>query len=75
MNLPLDPAHPVDCTDSWHREQALGYVVVDEPGEIGVVHARRGDAVGQHRLARQIELADDGVAQVAGQVGADARDG
>jgi hypothetical protein len=58
-----------------HAEQGLGDVVVDKPAQRLVVHAGRGDGVGEDGRARQVHFADLRVAQVGGQVAAHAADG
>jgi len=75
MHLPVDATHAVDGAHAAHGEQLLRDVVVDEPGQGLVVHARRGDGEGQHRLRGQIHLGHDGVAHVARQVAAHAGHG
>ena len=72
-HLARDAAHARHRADAAHAEHGLGDVVVDEPAQGLVVHAAGGDGVGQDRQARQLDLGDLRVAQVAGQVGAHAR--
>ena len=74
-DLAVDAADTRDRADAAHREHALGDGVVDEPGQRFVVEAVRRDRVGQDRCAGQVDLRDHRVAQVARQVGADARHG
>ena len=71
----VTPPTRVDRADAAHRQQRLVTVVVDEPGQRLVVHARRRDGVGQDRRAGELHLLDDRVAQVGRQVGAHARHG
>jgi hypothetical protein len=71
----LTPPTRATGADAAHAEQGLGYRVVDEPGQRLLVHPRRCHGVGQDRRAGQIDLGDHRIAQVAGQVGTDARDG
>ncbi|KFB78622.1 MAG: hypothetical protein AW06_000030 [Candidatus Accumulibacter cognatus] len=60
--------------DPAHGEHGLGDGVVHEPGERLVVHALRGHRIGQDRRSGDADASDHRVAQVARQVGADARD-
>ncbi len=59
--------------DALHAQHAPRDSVVDEPGERLVVHARRGNRVGEDRRAGQIHARDHRVAQVAWQIGAHPR--
>ncbi len=74
-DLAAHAADAVDRADTAHRQQLAGDVVVDEPGQRLFVHARRIHREGQHRLARQVHLGDDGLAHVARQLAAHARYG
>jgi len=69
------PAHPRYGTDATRREQGLGHGIVDKPRQRLVIHPARCHGVGQDRGAGEVDLADHRVAQIAGQVSADARDG
>jgi hypothetical protein len=73
-HLARDAADAVDAAHAAHREQALGDLVVDEPRQRLVVHARGRDGVGQDRHRREVHLRDHRVAQLRGQIRADARD-
>ena len=69
------PAHAGDRADTRHRQQSLGECVIDEPRQRFVVPPIGGQRIGEYRRLDQIQLADDRVAHVAGEVGADFGDG
>jgi hypothetical protein len=70
LHLAVHAADAADGAHAGHGQQPLGHVVIDEPGEGLGVHLVGGHGVGQHRAAGQFHLADDGVAQVGGQLAA-----
>jgi hypothetical protein len=73
--LTADAADPRDRPCPRYGQKGLADLVVDEPGQGLIIHARRGDGVGQDRGARQHILLDHRIAQVGGQVRAHAGDG
>jgi hypothetical protein len=74
-HLARHAAHARDATHAAHGQQRLADLVVDEPGQGLVVHARGGHGVGQHRHRRKVHLGDDRVAQFGGQVRSHTRHG
>jgi hypothetical protein len=71
-HLARDTAHARHGAHAAHLQQAARHRVVDEPRQLLLVHAGRGQRVGQDRRAGEVDALDDGVAQVGRQIGAHA---
>ena len=75
QHLAIDAAHAGDLGDALDRQQRLGDVVVDEPRQVGVVHARRCHGVREQRRAGGSRLRHARLRHAVRQVGARLVDG
>ena len=75
LDLARHAAVAVDARDALQALQLADDRVVDEPGQFLDRHGRRGDRVGQDRLAFDVDAVDDRLVGGRRQVGADALDG
>ena len=71
-HLPGDAANPVHGPYAADAQQSLGDVVIHIPGEGFIIHALRGDGIGEDGCPGQIGFADHRIAHITGQIGANA---
>ena len=74
LDLARHAAIAVDAGDALQALQLADDRVVDEPGQLLDGHGRRGDGIGQDRLALDVDAAHDRLVGGRRQVGADALD-
>jgi len=74
LHLAGHAALAVDLRHAAHVQQALADHVVDEPGQVGLVHRRRGDRIGQQRHAGDVDARHHRLLHFLGQFRTDARD-